>query len=96
MSGKRMTESRARMEIFLIFVKAIRSVFFNLFMLVLGFMLGFGFYKQCHKVFEHQDYVKFQSWVHEMKRHSVQEEKISTNQTSKVRKTLKSAKSDGK
>lgn len=58
-----MTKERARMEIFLIGIKAIRSVFFNLFMLALGFVLGFGFYSQCHKVFDRNGHVRFQKWA---------------------------------
>lgn len=58
-----MTKERARMEILLICVKAIRSVFFNLFMLGLGFVLGFGFYSQYHKVFDRSGHIKFQRWA---------------------------------
>ena len=50
MSNRRMTARRARIEILLIFVRAIRSVFFNLFMLGLGFVLGFGAYVNFHKI----------------------------------------------
>lgn len=64
MSGKRMSEGKATVEIFLIVLKGIRSVFFNLFMLALGFALGFGFCEQCHKVFDRQGYQNFRSWVH--------------------------------
>ena len=38
-----MTHQRARFEIFLLVMRFIRSIFFNLFMLGLGFALGTGF-----------------------------------------------------
>ena len=63
MSGKRMTEGKARVEILFIILRGIRSVFFNLFMLALGFAIGFGFCEQCHKVFDRQGYQDFRSWV---------------------------------
>lgn len=43
MSRERMTRKRANFELFLIFMRFIRSIFFNLFMLGLGFFLGAGF-----------------------------------------------------
>ena len=43
MSRKRMTQRRANFEIFLLVMRFVRSIFFNLFMLGLGFFLGAGF-----------------------------------------------------
>lgn len=63
MSGHRMTERRARIEIILIIVRAIRSVFFNLFMLGLGFVLGFGAYSHLHKIVDRRGHQKFQEFV---------------------------------
>ena len=38
-----MTQKRANFEIFLLIMRFIRSIFFNLFMMGLGFFLGAGF-----------------------------------------------------
>ena len=91
MSGKRMTAGKARFEIFLMVLTGIRSVFFNIFMLGLGFILGFGFYKQCHKVFDRQDYQMFQDWVKSTK---CIDQTSPTNRIPRTEKVDKDGKSD--
>lgn len=63
MAGKRMSEKMAAMEIFMMFLRGIRSVFFNLFMLGLGFVLGFGAYSHLHKIVDSRGHRKLQEWV---------------------------------
>ena len=78
MQRSRMTSGRAKFEIFLIVMRFIRSLFFNLFMLTLGFFLGAGF---CMGI------VKARNTIHIQKQANISQNTANTDDFSKTNTT---------